>query len=392
MKGNKRSVAVETVLAAFGPFIYDHCVDIDKIGIELPLPQFSEQTITALCDETATLLQKRPSLLRIEPPLYVVGDIHGNILDLIRIFILSQGPPYSRFLFLGDYVDRGPCSLCVITLLFAMQLAFPDHVFLLRGNHEFESINSTYGFLDEVMFYYGTNEIFTQINKTFEYLPIAAIIRDEIFCVHGGLSPTLHSLSQIDEIQRPFKSYESDFVADLLWSDPILTNTSYVRSQRGSGVTFGPNEVKTFLEQFKVKIIIRAHQCVKQGVVRFGDTELYTVFSSSNYDEGSKNSCGLMFFSSDFAMKCFSLPPIPQLNRDTAIFEEFVYVKPVVQETSQISRPTTFNVKLKELSRMPHSSLGIKVKAVSGFGSMFGKSLRRSPSIDSMLPPLPNQK
>jgi serine/threonine-protein phosphatase PP1 catalytic subunit len=388
MKVNEKSHAVETVLAAFKPFISNTNIDINKIGIELPLPLFNERIFTALCEETVLLLQKRSSLIHIDAPVYVVGDIHGNILDLIRIFLLAQTPPFSRFLFLGDYVDRGSCSLCVVSLLFAMQLAFPDHVFLLRGNHEFESINSSYGFYDEVMFYYGNIEIFTQINKTFEYLPIAAIIRNEIFCVHGGLSPNLKSFSQIEAIQRPFKSYENDFVADLLWSDPVLTNTSYIRSRRGSGVTFGPDEVSAFLEQFKMKIIIRAHQCVRQGVLKFGETELYTVFSSSSYDEGTKNSCGLMFFSTDLTMKCFSLPAITQLSRETAVFEEFVYVKPVERVESQKSRPVTFNVKLKEISRLPQSSIGIKLKAVSGFKSMFGKTITRSPSIEALLPPL----
>ena len=383
----EHSLAVNTVLQAFKPFITNRFININKIGTDIPLPQFSESTITALCDETITLLQKRPSLLKIDPPLYIVGDIHGNILDLIRIFILAQTPPKSRFLFLGDYVDRGPCSLCVICLLYAMQLAYPDHVYLIRGNHEFESINSTYGFQDEVLFFFGTNDLFLTINKTFEYLPIAAVIKNQMFCVHGGLSPTLHSLAQIESIQRPFKTYESDFVADLLWSDPVQSNTTYVRSNRGSGVTFGPNEVQKFMEEFKMKTIIRAHQCVKSGILKFSDTELYTVFSSSNYDDGAKNSCGLIFVQPDLSMQFFSFPPVNQLIRETAIFEDYVYVKPIVHEEKKSSRPVTFNVKLNELSRMPHSSLGIKVKSVGGYDSMFG-AIQQSASFDSVLPPL----
>jgi serine/threonine-protein phosphatase PP1 catalytic subunit len=383
------SIAVKTVLNAFKPLIEKSVTGISKIGYSVPLPEFSEEIISQLCEETTLLLSKRPTLLKCEPPIYVVGDIHGNLLDLIRIFSLAKTPPLSRFLFLGDYVDRGSCSVEVVCLLYAFQLMYPEHVYMIRGNHEFESINATYGFYDEVVNYYSI-ELFQKINRSFEYLPIAAIINNQIFCVHGGLSPHLKTLSQIEAITRPFKTYESDFVADMLWSDPSLQNTCYVRSNRGSGVTFGKNEVLEFLDKFNFNAIFRAHQCVKEGIQKFGSTPLYTIFSSSNYDEASNNRAGLLYVSKTMEIEFFSLPPIVQLDKGAAI-TTFIELPKNDDDESKILRPTTLNVKLKELFRLPRSSVGIvKVKKAVTFEKYFN-NVQRAESLGT-LPYLSIQK
>lgn len=74
-------------------------------------------------------------MLKLESPLTVVGDIHGQFFDLINIFEQNGYPDNNKFLFLGDYVDRGQFCIEVITLLMILKIKHPKNVQLLRGNH-----------------------------------------------------------------------------------------------------------------------------------------------------------------------------------------------------------------------------------------------------------------
>lgn len=288
---------------------------LPEVGKSLPIPSFSEKTLMKLCQVTSDQLQNIPILLEIKPPVYVVGDLHGNIFDLIRILNLARPPPHSSFLFLGDYVDRGQYSVEVVTLLFALFNSYPRQIFILRGNHEFEDINQVYGFQTEVLAQFGNMKLYRKINDTFGWLPLAAIIGQKIFCVHGGISPALKSMDQITGLKRPINVLDQAFVSDLVWSDPSADVALYANSTRGVGTTFGEQAVKDFLTNFGLTKILRAHQCIQLGISSFSKGSLITVFSCSNYADACGNKCGLVFVNANNTIQSFSLPPLEQTDR-----------------------------------------------------------------------------
>lgn len=105
--------------------------------------------ITSICTRVREIFLEQPPLIELDAPVKIVGDIHGQYSDLIRMFEMCGFPPTSNFLFLGDYVDRGKHSLETILLLMCYKIKYPENFFLLRGNHECANVTRVYGFYDE---------------------------------------------------------------------------------------------------------------------------------------------------------------------------------------------------------------------------------------------------
>lgn len=190
------------------------------------------------------------------------GDIHGQFVDLLRLFDLGGYPPTSTYIFLGDYVDRGKQSLETICLLLAYKLKYPDNIYLLRGNHEDAKINRVYGFYDECKRRFNVR-LWKIFCDCFNCLPMAALIDDKVLCMHGGLSPELNSLDQIKDIERPTEIPDYGLLCDLLWSDPSHDTEGWGESDRGVSCTFGADKLVEFLEKNDLDLVCRAHQVNK---------------------------------------------------------------------------------------------------------------------------------
>ena len=118
--------------------------------------------------------------------------------------------------------------------LFAFQVRYPDRITLIRGNHESRQITQVYGFYDECLRKYGSITVWRYCTEIFDYLSLSAIIDGRIFCVHGGLSPSIQTLDQIRTIDRKQEVPHDGPMCDLLWSDPEDTQGWGV-SPRGAG-------------------------------------------------------------------------------------------------------------------------------------------------------------
>ncbi|KAJ3406626.1 serine/threonine protein phosphatase Pzh1 [Chytriomyces hyalinus] len=238
--------------------------------------------IIAICHRVREVLMDQSTLLEIEAPVNLVGDVHGQFEDLLRTFDRCGYPPNANYLFLGDYVDRGKFSLETILLLFCYKLKYPLNFFLLRGNHECASVNRVYGFYDECKRRCNL-KIWKTFTDVFNCLPVAAIVAGKIFCVHGGLSPSLISMDYIRAIPRPSEVPEFGLLNDLLWSDPSASAVDWEDNDRGVSYCFGPNIVTEFVTRHNLDLVARAHMVVEGGYEFFADRQLVTIFSAPNY-------------------------------------------------------------------------------------------------------------
>lgn len=277
-------------------------VDIDTIINKLlsvrgsrpgKMVNLTESEIRGVVAKSREVFLSQPSLLELEAPIKICGDIHGQYYDLLRLFEYGGFPPDSNYLFLGDYVDRGKQSLETICLLLAYKIKYPENFFLLRGNHECASINRIYGFYDECKRRYSIR-LWKMFTECFNCMPIAAIVDEKIFCMHGGLSPELHNMEQVRKVIRPTDIPDTGLLCDLLWSDPEEGISGWGENDRGVSFTFGADVVQKFLEKHDLDLVCRAHQVVEDGYKFFAKRQLVTIFSAPNYCNEFDNAAAMM--------------------------------------------------------------------------------------------------
>lgn len=280
-----------------------------------------------LCKEIIPIFEQEKTVMELTAPISIAGDVHGQLIDLVFALRTGGMPPNNKWLFLGDYVDRGPCSLEVISLLFALKIKYPNSVFLIRGNHEAADMTEHFGFLLECInkldsnssnpdLNYANDSVGTRSWRTFcgafEYIPIAAIVSKDYLCVHGGISPLLEKVDQIRNFKRPLMIPPTGLLTDLLWSDPSKDINNYGDSERGMTYTFGLLPVKKFLKENKLKYLIRGHQVAMNGCdfPFLPEKCVITVFTASNYAEGINNKAAILLIdqAGKFEVKQLSIP------------------------------------------------------------------------------------
>lgn len=179
---------------------------------------------------------------------------------------------------LGDYVDRGYYSVETVTLLVCLKIRYPQRITILRGNHESRQITQVYGFYDECLRKYGNANVWKYFTDLFDYLPLTALIENQIFCLHGGLSPSIDTLDNIRSLDRIQEVPHEGPMCDLLWSDPD-DRCGWGISPRGAGYTFGQDISEAFNHNNGLTLVARAHQLVMEGYNWSQDRNVVTIFS-----------------------------------------------------------------------------------------------------------------
>ena len=266
-----------------------------------------KRTIIAVSQHAARLTSRESRILEIKSPVYVLGDVHGNLTDLqfFRKTLWPMGPEVTAgdFLFLGDFVDRGRDSIPVIAYIMSMKVLNPSKWHMIRGNHETREVNGNIehyqegSFLSQCLTTFGESDgyaVWEAVNNFFDTLALAATIDDTIFCVHGGIPRELcmrgSSLDLIRNVSCPLRSVQTnETIYDMLWSDPTspeqensaeLDATGFGVSARGC-TCFGERSIDLFLDIHGFKHVFRGHEAQQSGVGVSKSARLTTIFSTS---------------------------------------------------------------------------------------------------------------
>jgi len=244
-----------------------------------------ESEVEQLCLKARELWIEEGNIQSVDSPVTLCGDIHGQFYDLMQLFKEGGDAPETNYLFLGDFVDRGNFSVETFLLLLALKVRYPDRITLIRGNHESRQITQVYGFYDECLRKYGSPYVWQLCTDVFDYLSLGAMVDNEVFCVHGGLSPSMSTLDQIRTIDRKVEVPHDGLMCDLLWSDPDTdgVESGWAMSPRGAGFLFGKGVVDTFVQLNAVSFVARAHQLVNEGYKWHFEKQVLTVWSAPNY-------------------------------------------------------------------------------------------------------------
>lgn len=330
------TAAVQTPVSSFATAIYLYIVktfavqngcqhdpnDVEGFG----------RTLLTLCGDVQRILKSEPRHGHMTSPCYVFGDLHGNFRDLFYFMdnlISFQDLRYTphKFMFLGDYVDRGEFSVEVVAYLFAMKALAPDKILLLRGNHEDTLVSGDvqgYGntsFRAQCHSLFGVTlgeEVWGRVSQVFMYLPLTANIDGAIFCTHGGIPrydgrgednrleqlmredfPPMESFFEVPEQESSDHAELRRLGMDACWADPAddesnLDAHGFGDNPRGTGVIlFGNAAVDTFLDRYGFQYIFRAHQEKADGLKLSKNARVFTIFSTSSY-AGHQNGAGVV--------------------------------------------------------------------------------------------------
>ncbi|PPQ72383.1 hypothetical protein CVT26_006743 [Gymnopilus dilepis] len=332
--------------------------------------RITEEQALWILEKGTELLRQEPNVLQVDAPITVCGDIHGQYYDLMKLFEVGGSPADTRYLFLGDYVDRGYFSIECVLYLWSLKIWYPDSLFLLRGNHECRHLTDYFTFKLECKHKYS-ERVYDACMESFCALPLAAIMNKQFLCIHGGLSPELNSIDDLREIDRFREPPTHGLMCDILWADPVedfgqeKTSDSFVHNHvRGCSYFFTYQAACNFLERNNLLSIIRAHEAQDAGYRMYRKTKttgfpsVMTIFSAPNYLDVYNNKAAVLKYESNVMnIRQFNCTPHPYWLPN--FMDVFTWSLPFVGEKITDMLVAVLNTCTKEELEEPDEDLAI---------------------------------
>uniref|UniRef100_A0A8P4KQ04 protein-serine/threonine phosphatase n=1 Tax=Dicentrarchus labrax TaxID=13489 RepID=A0A8P4KQ04_DICLA len=279
-----------------------------------------EAVALRIVNEGAAILRQEKTILDIEAPVTVCGDIHGQFFDLMKLFEVGGSPATTRYLFLGDYVDRG---------YFSIEVKPSEYHEVIHGGGTKLSHRNKHAIL---VLYENkhckikySEQVYDSCMDAFDCLPLAALMNQQFLCVHGGLSPEIHTLDDIKKLDRFKEPPAFGPMCDLLWSDPLedfgneKTQEYFSHNTvRGCSYFYSYPAVCEFLQSNNLLSIIRAHEAQDAGYRMYrksqttGFPSLITIFSAPNYLDVYNNKAAVLKYENNVMnIRQFNCSPHP---------------------------------------------------------------------------------
>ena len=266
---------------------YEYCIDF----------------IGGILDKLKPQLVIRIGATELGKGVFIVGDLHGSTGNLEAALEAYRETDARRLVFLGDYVDRGRNGLGVLCRVMDLQLSMPGRVSVLRGNHESRSMNSSYGFLDELYERYGRDRGLRLYRRILDYYKRLTwiMVAGDWLLVHGGvpckkctgepwapadLGEMVEAAMNTVDAEDTYEGIPS-LLVQTVWNDPDGSIEWFYPSMRGPGIyLYGRRAWREFLVKSGLKGIIRAHEVKDAYALWLGDG---SYFEGVELEEKARN-------------------------------------------------------------------------------------------------------